>query len=123
MNEVEHVTLVYLDEPCPMCGSEWSLSSGQCQACGEVLEQVDLEFGHKSESHWSGSSVQHRVLGVVILLMCGLVWHFLKIGSHTTNDPLWTFVRVVGLSAIIYCFFVGSYALILGRAPKHHRWQ
>lgn len=123
MNESEP-TLLYLNEPCPMCGSEWSLLSGQCQACGEVLQVIpDEDIDEFEENESLSKSIAHRILGVVILMMCGMVWHFLKIGSQTTNDPVWTVMRVVGLAAIVYCSFVGGYAVIAGRAPKYHRWQ
>lgn len=128
MSTAERVTLVYLDEPCPMCGSEWG-ASGVCHDCGETLDDAFPEDMLPSEPSETESTakplpmMQHRVIGVLIWVMCGMVWHFLSIGTKTSNDSVWNFMRVVGLMAIGYGFLIGTYAVITGRAPKHHRWE
>lgn len=134
MSTDPQATLVYLDEPCPMCGSEWATTNAKCNACGEA---VDDEFPEhmthvaprsrraKQRPQQSNSApmMRYRIVGVAILGVCVLLWRLLEIGSATSSDAVWTVIRVVGIVAIIYCGLIGIFAVVAGRPPRHHQWN
>lgn len=130
MSTQPQVTLVYLDEPCPMCGSEWATPHAKCNACGEAVDDEFPEHMTRTERPARQPArgtptpmMRYRIVGVAILCVCVLLWRLLAIGSATSTDAVWTVIRVIGIVAIIYCGLIGTFAVVAGRPPRHHQWN